>query len=79
MKHIRDFIFRGHEIIVYQDTFDDDNTPIENSYTVDVRADSFDGDIIAGYSEFKTEDDAKYCGMAFVDGLKQGERIVCLN
>lgn len=64
MKHIQDFTFRGHEIILMQDS-------INGSYAVDIRADDFDGDIIAGYNEFKRQDDARYCAMAFVDGLKR--------
>lgn len=72
MIHIQDQVFRGHEIIIMQDTYDD-GMPIDGSYTVDIRADNADGDIIAGYTEFKTVADARYNAMAFIDGIHWGK------
>jgi hypothetical protein len=37
---------------------------------VDVREDEFDGELIAGYSDFATVEDARRVASAFIDGLK---------
>lgn len=65
MKHLKDTVVDGHEVIYYQDG---------NEFTVDIREDNADGEIIAGYAEFKTEDDARRVAMAFIDGLRQGKK-----
>jgi len=62
MKHLKDTVIQGHEVIYYQDG---------NEFTVDIREDDTDGDIIAGYAEFATEDDARRVAMAYLDGLHQ--------
>lgn len=62
MKHIKDLEVRGHEVIILQDT-------MTELYAVDIRADNSAGDIIAGYTDFATEDDARYCAMSYLDGV----------
>lgn len=60
-KHLYDIQYKGHEIIVTQDS---------DSFSVDIRSDNFDGEIIAGYTELYNDDDAQITGKAFVDGLE---------
>lgn len=67
MKHLKDTVVDGHEVIYYEDN-------IDGSIAVDIRADNADGEIIAGYAEFTTEDDARRVAMAFIDGLRQGKK-----
>jgi hypothetical protein len=61
MKHIKDLEYKGHEIIILQHL----DTKL---YAVDVRADNFDGEIIAGYEGFVIAYDAKRMAQAFIDG-----------
>lgn len=66
MEHIQDLEFRGHEIIILRDN-------LTQFYAVDIREDNADGEIIAGYADFTTEDDARYNAMAFIDGIEWGK------
>jgi len=69
MKHLKDTVVDGHEVIYYQEQYDDGS--LMDEYAVDIRADNADGEIIAGYAEFATEDDARRVAMAYIDGLRK--------
>lgn len=64
MTHIVDVYYRGHELVIIQD---DDKT-----FIVDVRADGWAGDFIAGYSGLDTAEQAIAKGRAFIDMIKSG-------
>lgn len=67
MEHIKDLQNRGHEVIILRDT-------VTQLYAVDIRDDAADGEIIAGYAEFPTEDDARRVAFAYIDGLVKAAR-----
>jgi len=66
MKHLKDTVVDGHEVIYYQDG---------DQFTVDIREDNASGDIIAGYAEFSSEDDARRVAMAYIDGLRKAKNL----
>lgn len=70
-RHIEDYQYKGHEIIIIRENTSDHT----GYYAVDVRADAFDGEIIAGYDGIDTLDGALAIGHAFVDGTKYGEKV----
>lgn len=60
-KHITDETYKGHELVI---------THTEGrGYNVDIRADDYDGDIIAAYTSFTELDDARLAGRAYIDGM----------
>jgi hypothetical protein len=63
MKHIKDEVERGHEVMYYEDE-------VTQLITVDIREDDFDGEILKGYSDFATIDDAQRAAHAFIDGYR---------
>lgn len=60
MKHIKDLEYKGHEIVIMQDS---------TGYAVDIRSDNFDGEMVDGYLELATQADAINKGKEVVDKL----------
>lgn len=49
MTHVRDFEYRGHEVIILKDG---------NKYACDIREDNGQGNLIDGFYDFDTEAEA---------------------
>ena len=64
MNHVKDVVYKGHELVVIEDTS-------AHTFMVDVRADNYDGVMLAGYTDFKTPDDAVRAGQIFIDGYQE--------
>ncbi len=64
MTHLNDLYMYGLEVITYKDG---------EVYSVDVRENDTDGDIIAGYTDLTSEDDAEFVARAFIDGYRLGK------
>ena len=58
MYHIRDFEYHGHEVIILCDG---------DQYICDIRADDYDGELIAGFTGFNTEAEAIMHALATID------------
>lgn len=60
MQHDTDYIYKGHEVVIMHDA---------TGYVCDIRDDEFDGDLIAGFCEYRTEREARMKAESFIDGL----------
>lgn len=61
-KHIVDEVYRGHEIIFIEQS--------NGFITVDIRADDFDGEFIAGYTDFLDIANARNRACGYIDGFE---------
>lgn len=61
MIHLRDAIYKGHEYMLYQDG---------DTFTVDIREDAVEGDVIGGYYGISSVYTARRLAKAFIDGYE---------
>lgn len=62
MIHITDETYKGHELVFISQQ--------NGLITVDVRADDFAGEFIAGYSDLMSVTEARAKATGFIDGYK---------
>lgn len=67
MKHIKDIEYKGHEIVIIQDT--EGEYDKKGTFIADIRADNFDGEMIAGYTGLSTAKVAEQAGRDYIDQL----------
>lgn len=67
MQHIKDVEYLEHELVILYN-------PSSELFTVDIRADNFNGAYLAGYDSFATSEDAVRAGQIYINGYIDGQR-----